>query len=221
MLPASTVLEGEIEIRRSRFLTRIERVDSADAAREAIAAVRAAMPDARHHCTAFIVPDGDSLPVSRSSDDGEPSGTAGRPMLDVLAGVPLVGAVAIVTRYFGGTLLGTGGLVRAYSDCVRDALEGADLVRRDVLPVYATTLPHADAGRYLAELAALGYESRPDYLAEGVRISVATQAGSDLADAVARLSQGTLALEKTGSSATEVRCAKVRTGKAVPLAQLA
>lgn len=219
MLPASTVLHAEIEVKRSRFLARVERVDSAEAARAVIAEVRSAMPDARHHCTAFIVPDGDALPVSRSSDDGEPSGTAGRPMLDVLAGVPLVGAVAVVTRYFGGTLLGTGGLVRAYSDSVREALEGADLVRRDVLPVYRAMLPHADAGRYLAELSSLGFEAEAEYLGEGVSVSIATAQGEALSDSLARLSQGALALEAAGERATEVRCAKVCAGKAKLLAQ--
>lgn len=219
MLPAATVLEGEIDVKRSRFLTRIERVDSVQAARDVIAAVRSTMPDARHHCTAFVVPDGQSLPISRSSDDGEPSGTAGRPILDVLTGVPLVGAVAVVTRYFGGTLLGTGGLVRAYSDSVREALEGAVLVRREVLPVYHALLPHADAGRYLAELASLGFDAQPEYLADGVNISVATGEVTALSDAVARLSQGSVPLVEGASATIEVRCAKVYGGKAEPLAE--
>lgn len=77
--------------------------------------------DARHNCSAFVI--GDRAQTTRSSDDGEPGGTAGRPMLEVLLGSGIRNAAVVVTRYFGGTLLGTGGLVRAYSGAVKEALE--------------------------------------------------------------------------------------------------
>ena len=87
-----------------------------------IARVKSQWPDARHHCSAFIVAVAGQHDVEHSSDDGEPSGTAGRPMLDVLRGAELGQVCAVVVRYFGGVLLGTGGLVRAYSDSVHAAL---------------------------------------------------------------------------------------------------
>ena len=115
LLTPSARLSHEIEVKKSRFLALVARVSTPAEAREVVNERKAAMPDARHHCAAFVVSADGAQPFSHSSDDGEPSGTAGRPMLDVLAGSKLVDVVAVVTRYFGGTLLGTGGLVRAYS----------------------------------------------------------------------------------------------------------
>lgn len=101
-------VETEIEISRSRFLTRLERVSSEEDARAVIAAVRAEHPRARHHCSAFVLgPDGR---VQRSNDDGEPSGTAGAPMLDALVSAGLSDVVAVVTRYFGVCCSALGGL---------------------------------------------------------------------------------------------------------------
>ncbi|HOA88438.1 MAG TPA: YigZ family protein, partial [Propioniciclava tarda] len=121
-LPRGYRAESEFEVKRSRFLTTLARVDAEEAAREVIADVRRVHPAARHHCSAFIVEVEGAQHIERSSDDGEPSGTAGAPMLGVLRGSGVTQVVAVVTRYFGGVLLGTGGLVRAYSDAVAEAL---------------------------------------------------------------------------------------------------
>ena len=88
-----------------------------------IASMKKKYYDARHNCSCFII--GDRGELTRSSDDGEPSGTAGKPMLEVLLGAELTYVCCVVTRYFGGVLLGTGGLVRAYSEAVKDALSNA------------------------------------------------------------------------------------------------
>ena len=95
-------------------------------------------------------------PVERSSDDGEPAGTAGAPMLDVLRGHELSDVVAVVTRWFGGTLLGAGGLVRAYGDAVRAGLEVTGTLRRSQLREHVLDLDHADAGRVESELRSRG-----------------------------------------------------------------
>lgn len=216
LLPAGTVLHHETEVKRSRFLTEMARVSSPEEARRQIDARKSAMPDARHHCTAFTVAIPDSSPVLHSSDDGEPSGTAGRPMLEVLRGIPLLDTVAIVTRYFGGTLLGTGGLVRAYSDAVKECLEGAPLVERRVFPVWETLLPHADGGRYLSELDLAGLAATPEYLAEGVRARIVTPLADELAKLLARLSSGKLSVSRVGSAAVETPWGFVRGGSAVP-----
>lgn len=121
-------VEAELEISRSRFLTHLERVESEEQAREVISSVRAAHPRARHHCTAFVL--GAEARVQRSNDDGEPAGTAGAPMLDALLGSGLSDVVAVVTRYFGGVLLGAGGLTRAYRAAVAEAVLVAPRVRR-------------------------------------------------------------------------------------------
>lgn len=119
---------AEIEISRSRFITLLERVSTEEDAREMIARVRAEDPRARHHCSAFVL--GHDARVQRSNDDGEPSGTAGAPMLDALMSAGLSDVVAVVTRYFGGVLLGAGGLTRAYRAAVAEAVAGARRVRR-------------------------------------------------------------------------------------------
>ena len=142
--------EAEIEDRRSRFLARLEPVADEASARAVIEAVRRQHHPAGHHCSAFILgPDG---AVERSSDDGEPAGTAGAPMLEVLRGRELRDVVAVVTRWFGGTLLGAGGLVRAYSDAVAAAADAADVVRYRFVDLLELELDYAIAGRVEASL---------------------------------------------------------------------
>ena len=156
MLPPERMLRSEIEIKRSRFIASAARATSAEAARAFIAQIRSEFPDARHNCTAFsVLPEGATNPQLHSSDDGEPSGTAGRPMLDVLVGSGLSDVVTVVTRYFGGVLLGTGGLARAYCESVRGVLNGATIVRAQPLAQLAATVTHAEAGRIEAALRSL------------------------------------------------------------------
>jgi len=112
---------GKYEEKRSRFIGELFPVSSEEEAKARIASVKKKYPDARHHCWAWILPDG----RFRWSDDGEPGGTAGGPMLEVLRGADLFGVLCVVTRYFGGTLLGSGGLVRAYSKAASLALGDA------------------------------------------------------------------------------------------------
>ncbi|WP_127842370.1 YigZ family protein [Actinomyces wuliandei] len=142
----------ELEVRRSRFLAQAARAGTEEAARAFIARARSTFPDARHHCSAFIVAVEGARPVERSSDDGEPSGTAGGPMLEVLRGTGLVSTVVVVTRYFGGTLLGTGGLVRAYSEAAAQALAAATRVRLATRHLWTLTVPPAQAGHLEAGL---------------------------------------------------------------------
>ena len=117
--------DAEIEVKRSRFIASVSHADTEEKAQLFIEGVRKAHRDARHNCFAMRIgrPKG---PMDKFSDDGEPQGTAGKPMLDILRGSGLYDICAVVTRYFGGTLLGTGGLVRAYSDALKAALSNAD-----------------------------------------------------------------------------------------------
>lgn len=121
--------EAEIVEKRSRFLSTVWRVDSEEEARARIEEEKKRRYDARHHCWCYAIQDG---PVVRYSDDGEPQGTAGQPMLNVFQHEGVTNVCCVVTRYFGGILLGTGGLVRAYSQSARDALNaaGISVVRR-------------------------------------------------------------------------------------------
>jgi len=116
---------GEYEEKKSRFIANIAPVSSEAEAVSFIESIRKKYYDARHHCTAFII--GRNKEVTRCSDDGEPSGTAGKPILEVLLGADVTNVAAVVTRYFGGTLLGTGGLVRAYTQAAREAIENAGI----------------------------------------------------------------------------------------------
>ncbi len=112
--------EGEIVEKKSRFLATVKRVESEEEAVSFIDAMKKKYWDASHNCSAFVI--GEKGELTRCSDDGEPSGTAGRPMLEVLLGENIRNAAVVVTRYFGGTLLGTGGLVRAYTQAVKEGL---------------------------------------------------------------------------------------------------
>ncbi len=119
---------GEIIEKKSRFIADVLPVSSEEEAQEFIADIKKKYWDARHHCFAYVI--GDRHELARFSDDGEPGGTAGKPMLDVLLGEDIHNVVVVVTRYFGGTLLGTGGLVRAYSGAAKEGLAHAQIISR-------------------------------------------------------------------------------------------
>lgn len=149
---------SEIEIKRSRFIASLARTDSEEDARAFIAQIRREFPDARHHCTAFIIHQDTGPDTARSSDDGEPAGTAGNPMLKVLTESNLTNVTCVVTRYFGGTKLGTGGLVRAYSGAVQQVLKDAQTVRIVTQSSYQLHLPIGEAGKVEAKLTQSGYQ---------------------------------------------------------------
>lgn len=117
--------KGEIVEKKSRFISIALNVDSPQQALDYVNSIKKKYYDARHNCYAYIC--GNDGQEKRFSDDGEPSGTAGKPMLDVLEGFGVTNCLVVVTRYFGGTLLGTGGLVKAYSGAAKEALENAGL----------------------------------------------------------------------------------------------
>lgn len=151
------------EVDRSRFITTLAPAAAADDARAFVARVRAEFPDATHHCWAYVAgPPGSTASIGLS-DDGEPHGTAGRPMLNALLHSGIGDVVAVVTRYFGGTLLGKGGLVRAYTGGVVEALAGLptrERVRRARVAI-EVEYARADALRRLLpahEAALLGEE---------------------------------------------------------------
>lgn len=120
--------EGEIVEKKSRFIATVQPVHSEEEALEFINGLKKKYWNATHNCSAFVV--GEHQELQRCSDDGEPQGTAGRPMLDVLLGADIHDAAVVVTRYFGGTLLGTGGLVRAYSKAVQAGLAGSEVIEK-------------------------------------------------------------------------------------------
>lgn len=136
---------GEVVEKKSRFIADIRLVETEEEALAFIEERRKKYWDARHHCFAYII--GDMEQTVRASDDGEPSGTAGRPILNVLQGEGLRNIVAVVTRYFGGTLLGTGGLVRAYSQATQEGLKESILIDKKLGSVLRLETDYVGLGK--------------------------------------------------------------------------
>ncbi len=120
--------EAEIIEKKSRFIATVKPVETEEEAIEFIESLKKKYWNATHNCSAYVI--GERFQVQRCSDDGEPSGTAGKPMLDVLLGEEIHDVAVVVTRYFGGTLLGTGGLVRAYSSATKAGLEASTVITK-------------------------------------------------------------------------------------------
>jgi uncharacterized YigZ family protein len=208
-LAAGPDFRHELEIKRSRFITVLRRADSEEGARALVADLRREFHDARHHCSAFVL--GADRDIQRSSDDGEPSGTAGIPMLEALLrretapGVTDLSDVsAVVVRYFGGVLLGAGGLVRAYSESVSTALALSPLVQRRRLRICAVRMPHAAAGRLENDLRSAGYAmADTGYEANSAVLRLALPdspaALADAAGHLAAITAGAAALEPEGT----------------------
>lgn len=187
---------AEIVVRGSRFVAEVTRAATAAEARAVVAAARAAHPAATHHVFAFVAGHGASV-TEGMSDDGEPSGTAGPPVLAVLRGSGLGDAVVVIARYFGGTKLGTGGLVRAYGDAARAALDAVERVEKVPRVRLSLRVPHGDferAQRIVA--AASGAIVARDFGADvGIEIVVAADASEELARALRDLTAGRARVE--------------------------
>ncbi len=178
------------EEKRSVFECWLRRAEDEAAARAVVEEARATHWDARHHCSAFVLgPDGATV---RSNDDGEPAGTAGTPMLEVLTHSGLTDVVAVVTRWFGGTLLGTGGLVRAYSDAVRAAVAEAEVLTRVRVSEVDVRVGHDLAGRLEHDLRARGIAVPHVGYAEHVtlRVQVPSEQSEELPGVLAALTSG-------------------------------
>lgn len=157
----------------SRFIATIAHAPTADAARAFMDAMRAEFPDATHNCWAYVAgPPGSTTSIGMS-DAGEPHGTAGRPMLDVLLHSGIGEIVAVVTRYFGGTKLGTGGLVRAYGGAVQHALTELPTIRKVARITVGVELGYADVARLRRLLEQVAAEVLEESFAEAVYYRVA------------------------------------------------
>ena len=160
--------ESEYIEKRSSFLGIVEPVSSEEEARAVIAAVKKQHRDARHNCWCYLIQGG----AERYSDDGEPQGTAGIPMLEVFRKAGVSNAVCVVTRYFGGVLLGAGGLLRAYTKAAKDALENSGIT--EVIPVRELTLlcPYSLLERIRLEIAAAEAEILSTDYAADITLSI-------------------------------------------------
>ncbi len=199
----------ELEIKRSRFLTRIRRVTTEERARAVVEERRSTYFDARHHCSAFVLgPDGRT---ARSSDDGEPAGTAGVPMLTALQRSGLTDVVAVVTRYFGGVKLGAGGLVRAYTDAVAQAVSAVGTREIRLTALFRIDVDFAAAGQIEDQLRGLVLPGGAPVIVDGVEwtdcahiaVAVPSALADELTTALATLSAGALAATPIGERWTD------------------
>ena len=171
---------GEYEEKKSRFIATLKPVTSEEEAAAFIAEIKKKYWDARHNCSAYII--GKRGEITRCSDDGEPSGTAGRPMLEVLTGSGVTNVAVVVTRYFGGTLLGTGGLVRAYTQAVKAGLEDSEtgVVTEGIELEVIADYNDAEKIRYLLEQKGIKPENT-EYTADvTLQLRVAREAAEDI-----------------------------------------
>lgn len=155
ILTLSEPVQAELIEKKSRFIGYAAPVESEEAAQAFLQEIRARHRDATHNCYAYQV--GEHKQYQRSSDDGEPSGTAGRPILEVIKGSGLGNVIVVVTRYFGGTLLGTGGLVRAYSATAQAVLAAGDCVRLVAAAEFLLTVEYQQWQRLEGWLTTEGY----------------------------------------------------------------
>ena len=146
--------EARLVIRKSLFISYVERAASEETALAFIESIRRKHWDATHNCYAYII--GDQGDIKRFSDDGEPSGTAGKPILNVLERLDLTNTVIVVTRYFGGIMLGAGGLIRAYGESAKVGIEASGLVERVLSSVVRLSVDYSQFGRLESELHSRG-----------------------------------------------------------------
>lgn len=137
--------EGEVIEKKSRFIAVTSPAESEEEALQFIEEIRKKYWDARHHCSAYLI--GPNHETKRANDDGEPSMTAGKPMMDVLLGEEVHDVCVVVTRYFGGTLLGTGGLIRAYSKAAKAALDQSTVIEKIPAVISQVMADYNDLGR--------------------------------------------------------------------------
>ncbi len=185
----------ELTVERSRFIAVITHIDSEEDAVQFIAKKRAEFHDAKHNVFAYVLSNG----LSRYSDDGEPHGTAGKPILDVINGNELCDVCVVVTRYFGGVLLGTGGLVRAYSSSARKAMEDAETVYMQPCAEYLITCGYSDFEYMQKTVSRYGTVLSSDFGADvSISAAITSSSENDFLENVEKLFMGRYKTEKKG-----------------------
>jgi uncharacterized YigZ family protein len=162
--------ENEITIERSRFIAHVARVETEEAAQEFIAKIKKQHWDATHNCSAYMI--GENNLIQKANDDGEPSGTAGVPMLEVLKKRDLKDTVVVVTRYFGGIKLGAGGLIRAYGKATSEGLNATGVVERKLMRIIKTKIDYTWLGKIENEVRSSHYQLKEIHYLDAVEVEV-------------------------------------------------
>ncbi|KPL59304.1 YigZ family protein [Rossellomorea vietnamensis] len=168
--------ENEINIERSRFLTYVNRVETEEEAQEFIASIKKKHHDANHNCSAYMI--GEQNLIQKANDDGEPSGTAGVPILEVLKKRDLKDTVVVVTRYFGGIKLGAGGLIRAYGRATSEGLNATGIVERRLMRVMKTKIDYTWLGKVENEVRSSHYQLKDIHYLDAVEVEVYVEEAS-------------------------------------------
>ncbi len=179
MLPRYKTVKGygenEINIQKSRFIAYIERAETEEEAQEFIQMIKKRNWDATHNCSAYLIGEHDQ--IQKANDDGEPSGTAGVPILEVLKKKNLKDTVVVVTRYFGGIKLGAGGLIRAYGKATSEGLNAIGIVERKLMRVMHTTIDYTLLGKVENELRSSVYTIKEIHYLEKVEVETFVEDG--------------------------------------------
>lgn len=194
--------QAELEIKKSRFICSLKRIESEEEAKEFIQKIKKEHWKANHNCSAFVL--GEQNEIQRSSDDGEPSGTAGVPMLEVLKKNELMNVAAVVTRYFGGTKLGAGGLIRAYSGAVANALHEIGIVQGILQQEVFTTIDYSLLGKLQHYLEQKNLQVKDTQFLENVTLCVMVEEVHVFQDEVTDLLNGQVTFFKGTSSYIEI-----------------
>lgn len=162
--------ENEIVIDRSRFIAHVARVETEEAAQAFIADIKKQHWSANHNCSAYMI--GENNLIQKANDDGEPSGTAGVPMLEVLKKRDLKDTVVVVTRYFGGIKLGAGGLIRAYGKSTSEGLNATGIVERKLMRIMKTKIDYTWLGKVENEIRSSHYQLKEIHYLDAVEVEV-------------------------------------------------
>ncbi|MDR6998816.1 YigZ family protein [Neobacillus niacini] len=189
--------EHEIVIQKSRFIAHIKRVETETAAQDFIQTIKKKHWDATHNCSAYLIGENDQ--IQKANDDGEPSGTAGVPILEVLKKKTLKDTVVVVTRYFGGIKLGAGGLIRAYGKATSEGIAASGMVERKLMKVMHVTVDYTWLGKLENELRSSVYTIKEIHYLDTVEFEVFVEEGEieyfstwmiEMTNGQARISEG-------------------------------
>lgn len=197
--------QAEIIEKKSRFIATLRPVNSEEEAVAFIDEMKKKYWDARHNCSAFVI--GENAGLTRCSDDGEPSGTAGRPMLEVLLGSGVRNIAVVVTRYFGGVLLGTGGLVRAYQSATKEALEQCELAEVIFGSRVEVTVDYTNVGKLQYLLSSYEVDIVESEYGENVRfvIFLREEAAKNICDKIIDETAGKAVVNEMGKEYRSVK----------------